>query len=283
MTLGWPGAAGARAQRGGRRPCLPGFSAERRLSNRRIAGRRESRPSDRRHSCLRALRAFGVLGVALLLTGCVYLRLLEVKRQLAQFDRHFAVQTNDGIKIICQTPVLTMDDVRWIGLPPETKRQLGRAEQWHVSWVKQLPRGVTEKGSYHIALDLGFADGKLSSISIPERYFGLLPKDFVLGVIKSLGGAKVDKSSKTAEAAVDAQKAALAQPSMPDIGKLLGQATETRVEGRHTIDRYRYVPASKEGRGGVFEMTLRFDTKTGDLLHWHGRTPMGSIAFSFGK
>lgn len=231
----------------------------------------------------RTALGLGVAAIALLLGGCVYLRLLQVKRQLAEFDRHFAVQTEDGIRLICQTPVLTMADIRWIGLPPETKKRLGQAEQWHVRWVKQLPPGVNEKGFYHIALDLGFADGKLSLISIPEQYFGVLPKDFVLGVIKSLGGAKVDKSSKTAEAAVDAQKTALAQPSMPDIGKLLGQATETRVEGRYTIDRYRYVPASKEGRGGVFEMTLRFDTKTGNMLHWHGRTPMGSIAFSFGE
>lgn len=231
----------------------------------------------------RTALALGVAALALLLGGCVYLRLLEVKRQLAQFDRHFAVQTDDGIRLICQHPVLTTDDIRWIGLPPASKKQLGRAEQWHVSWVKQLPPGVQEKGTFHIALDLGFAGGKLTSISIPERYFGLLPKDFVLGVIKSLGGAKVDKSSKTAEAAVDAQKAALAQPNMPDIGKLLGQATETRVEGSQTIDRYRYVPESKEGRGGIFEMTLRFDTKTGHLLHWHGRTPMGSIAFSFAE
>ena len=248
--------------RSGRRPCLPT----------RKPGRRARLP-----------HLAGLAALALLLSGCVYLRLLEVKRQLAQFDRNFGVQTDDGIKLICQKPVLTMEDIRWIGLPPETRRTLGRAEQWHVRWVKQLPPGATEKGSFHIALDLGFADGKLSSISIPEKYFGLLPKDFVLGVIKSLGGAKVDKSSKTAEAAVDAQKAALAQPSMPDIGKLLGQATETRVEGEHTIDRYRYVPTSKEGRGGTFEMTLRFDTKTGNLLHWHGRTPMGSIAFSFAK
>ena len=231
----------------------------------------------------RGILMASAVALALLGSGCVYLRLLELKRQFSQFERFFALQTDDGIRLLCQTPVLFMDDVRWIGLRPETTRKLGRAEQWHVRWVKQLSAGMTEKGTFFIAIDLTFADGKLSAVAIPEMYFELLPKSFVIGVIKSLGRAKVDHSARTAEAAVSAEEVALAQPKMPSIGKILGQPTESRVEGRHTIDRYRYVPATQESRAGVFEMTLRFDTATGELLHWHGRTPMGNIAFSFAK
>lgn len=231
----------------------------------------------------RGLLAAGLVVFALLCSGCVYLRLLELKRQFAQFERYFALQTDDGLRLICQTPVLFMEDIRWIGLRPETTRKLGRAEQWHVRWVKQLPAGVTEAGTFFIAIDLTFADGKLSVLAIPERYFELLPKSFVIGVIKSLGQARVNNSARTAEAAVSPGEVALAQPKMPSIGKILGQPTETRVEGPHTIDRYRYVPATQESRAGVFEMTLRFDTASGELLHWHGRTPMGNIAFSFAK
>lgn len=238
-----------------------------------------SRPN-RRWS--RGLLGMGAALVLILGTGCVYLRLLELKRQFAQFERFFALQTEDGIRLLCQTPVLSMDDVRWIGLRPETTKQLGQAELWHVRWVKQLPAGVTEQGTFFISIDLSFANGRLSAVAIPESYFALLPKSFVIGVIKSLGGAKVDKSARTAEAAVSAE-VALTQPKMPSIEKILGQATETRVEGKHTIDRYRYIPATKESRAGVFEMTLRFDTASGELLHWHGRTPMGNIAFAFAK
>lgn len=231
----------------------------------------------------RGLIAAGAAAVVLLSSGCVYLRLLELKRQFAQFERHFALQTDDGIRLLCQTPVLRMDDVRWIGLRPETIKQLGQAELWHVRWLKQLPAGVTEEGTFHLAIDLTFANGKLTGFAIPETYFKLLPKTFVIGVIKSLGGAKVDQSARTAEAAVSAESVALAQPKMPSIEKILGRPTESRVEGAQTIDRYRYVPATNESRAGVFEMTLRFDTASGELRHWHGRTPMGTIAFRFAK
>lgn len=217
----------------------------------------------------------------LLLGGCVYLRLLELKRQFAQFDRHFALHTSDGLRIVAQHPVLLTEDVRWLGLRPETIRRLGQAEQWHIRWVKQLPPGVIDKATFYVALDLTFANGKLTGIAIPESYFALLPKEFVIGMIRSLGGAQVDKSARRVEAAVDADAARLARPKLPTVDKILGVPTEEREEGRHTLQRYRYILATKEPGGGVFEMTLRYDTKSGELLHWQGKTPMGNIAFNF--
>lgn len=233
-------------------------------------------------------RRFGLalalgLVATFLLGGCVYLRLLELKKQLGQFDRHFDLRTEDGVRILCRTPVLLADDVRWLGLLPETTKKIGSAEQWHIRWAKELPPGKKDTGSFYLALDLMFVEGKLSGVAIPESYFALLPKPFVLGVIKSLGGARVDKSKRVAEALVGSEQVALARPDLPNIDKVLGLPTEERVEGTQTIQRYRYVPVTKEPKPGVFEMTLRFDTKSGDLQHWHGRMPMGTIAFDFSK
>lgn len=238
------------------------------------SGRRRSR---------RAGVAIALALGTLLLSGCVYLRLLELKRQFAQFDRHFALHTHDGLRVVAQHPVLFADDVRWIGLRPETIKRLGQAEQWHIRWVKQLPPGVTDQGTFYVALDLTFAGGKLTGIAIPESYFKLLPKEFVVSMLRSLGGAHVDKSSRNVEASVGADAARLARPNLPTVDKILGVPTEEHEEGKHTIQRYRYVLATTEKGGGVFEMTLRYDTKSGELLHWQGRTPMGNIAFNFAK
>lgn len=227
--------------------------------------------------------ALGLAVCALLLGGCVYLRLLELKRQFEHFDRHFALHTTDGLRIVAQHPVLHRDDVRWIGLRPESIKRLGQAEMWHVRWLKQLPPGVTEKARFYIALDLSFADGKLSGIAIPESYFNHIPKELVIGMLRSLGGAAVDQRRRKVEAAVGAEAARLGRPNMPTVDKILGIPTEERAEGAHTIQRYRYVLATQEPRGGVFEMILRYDTKSGELLHWQGRTPIGNIAFDFSK
>src|SRR4051812_12784319 len=171
--------------------------------------------TDRR--CPRARRwlALSLASLCLLLGGCVYLRLLELKQQLAKFDQFFSLQTDNGLAIVCLTPVLRTDDVRWIGLKPETTKKIGQAEHWQVRWVKQIPPGMTEKIEFDIVLELGFVADKLTRIAIPERYFAIMPKTFVVGVIKSLGRGKIDKSGKKIEAAVSAEEIAAARPKLP--------------------------------------------------------------------
>jgi hypothetical protein len=224
-----------------------------------------------------------IASLALLVSGCVYLRLYELKKQLDRFDDFFALQTSDGLGIICHTPVLRTGDVRWIGMKPENVKTLGSAEKWQVRWIKQLPPGVTEKIEYDILLELGFVYGKLNRVAIPERYFAVMPKQFLIGVIRSLGRGKIDKSQKKINATVSASEVAAARPDLPSLDKLLGRPTEEYEEGLNTIVRYRYVPSTKESRAGVFEMHLTFETKSGELLHWQGFTPVGRIAFDFGS
>src|SRR5262249_20383222 len=144
----------------------------------------------------------------------------------------------------------------------ESTKTLGHAEQWIVRWVKQLPPGVSEKVEYDVVLELGFAQDKLTRIAIPERYFAVLPKPFLIGVIKSLAAGKIDKLQKSVDATVGAAEVAAARPNLPSIDKLLGQPTEEHADGPNTVVRYRYVPSTKESRAGVFDMTLIFETRS---------------------
>ncbi len=238
----------------------------------------DSRAKPRR---LRQVAALLLCSVALLLGGCVYLRLLELKLQLGKFDEYFALQTTDGLTLVFQEPVLRTADIRWIGVKPEQIKTLGHAEQWEVRWVKQLPPGVSEKNIFDITLELGFADGKLTRATIPERYFAVMPKAFLIGVIRSVGHGKIDASSKKIDTAVSAPEVAAVRPKLAAVDQLLGKPSEERVEGDNTIVRYRYVPATKESRVGVFDMHLTFDTKSGELRKWQGFTPVGRIGLDF--
>ncbi len=230
----------------------------------------------------RLLLAIALASVALLLGGCVYLRLLELKQQLGRFDQFFTLQTQDGVGLICHEPVLTTADVRWLGLAPEQTRQLGHAEQWQVRWVKQLPVGIAEPSRFDIVVDVGFVNDRLNRLTIPERYFAFMPKEFLVGVIKSLGRGRIDKSEKRIEASVTSAEIDAVRPKLPAIDKLLGRPSEEQIQGESTVLRYRYIPSTKESKAAVFDLHLTFNTATGELLRWHGRTPMGHIAFNFG-
>ncbi|WP_414664304.1 hypothetical protein [Horticoccus sp. 23ND18S-11] len=252
-----------------------------------IAGTGERRRSARRGwSGGQAARApkvavIALAAAALLLSGCVYLRLFELKQQLARFDRFFSLQTQDGLALICLTPVVRSNDIRWIGVKPEHTKKIGQAEQWQVRMVKQKSSEAPEKVPFDILLEFTFVEDKLTRVAIPERYFALMPKSFLVGVIRSLGGGKVDQLGKQIEATVAGADIAAARPRLPAIDRLLGAPTEEREDGTRSIVRYRYSPATAEPRPGVFDMILTFDTKSGDLLKWQGVTPVGKIGFDF--
>ena len=217
---------------------------------------------------------------ALLLGGCVYLRLLQVKHQMGDFDRNFRVQTDDGVRITCVNPVLLADDIRWLGLVPEQVRRVGTAEQWRVRWVKQLPPTVHEDGAFDIVVELLFVEHKLTRVSIPERYFAVMPKSLLIDLLRSLGGAKVNRGARSVEAQL-----AAARPNLPGIQKLLGRPSSESTSGGETTFRYKYVPVTKGGLAGaaVFDMTVHFNDATGQMTRWEGQTPVGHIGFNFAK
>ena len=245
------------------------------------SGPESSAAGDARRRSARVVAALGLAAFALLFSGCVYLRLLELKKQIDRFEEFFGLQSADGLAIVCHTPVLRTGDVRWIGLKPENVKTLGSAEQWQVRWIKQLPPGVKEKTEYDIVLELSFAHDRLTRVKIPERYFAVMPKHFLVGVIRSLGRGRIDKTQKKIDATISAAEIAAARPDLPSIDKLLGQPTAEWQEGPNTFVRYRYVPSTQEARAGVFEMQLTFETKSGELLNWQGTTPVGKIGFDF--
>lgn len=229
----------------------------------------------------RLVLACGLAASALLLGGCVYLRLLELKWQLDKFDRNFAVSTTDGLSIVFHHPVMRTGDVRWFGAKPERIDKLGQAEHWHLRLVKELPPGVTEPVKYDILLELSFADDRLTRVSVPEAYFAGIPKKFVLGVIRSLGRGQISQGEKKIETTVGADEAAASRPRLATIDRLLGIPSEVRIEGPNTVRRYRFVPATKEPDPAAYDFTMTFDTATGDLRRWHSRTPVGGIGFKF--
>lgn len=229
------------------------------------------------------LLAGSLVACCLLLSGCVYLRLLEFKRQLGHFDRFFTLKTDDGLRLACLTPVLLADDFRWLGLTPETVITLGQSQQWRIRWVKQLAPGARQSDAHDIELELIFTDGKFTRLFLPERYFAFVPKPFFTGLLRSLGKAGVDKSRRLAEVNFTPEERALLTTRVvaTSLAMLLGTPSEKTVETTRTLLRYRYTPIPPQSKNGVIDMTFTFDTATGQLQRLNGRSPVGQIAFNF--
>lgn len=226
----------------------------------------------------------GLVATALLLSGCVYLRLLEVKRQLGAFDKFFAVETRDGLRLSCLTPVLLTGDFRWLGITPETTRRLGESEQWKVRWVKEVPAGTKENAVRDVEIELLFTEDKLTRVHIPEGYFALIPKEFLIGLLHGLGSANINKLSRDAAVSFgSAQDLRVAQVTATSLAMLLGKPSEQTIEGGRTTLRYRYVPTPPGAKNGVFDLAFVFDTASGQLVFLRGKSPVGQMSFTFDR
>lgn len=232
---------------------------------------------------LRTTSFFLLLALATLASGCVYIRLLQFKNQLADFEKHFSADSTDGIRINCKDPLLLGEDLRWLGAEPESILHRPLGDLWTIRWTKELPRGSVETGVYDIEVQAELAEKKLKSIHIPERYFAFVSKDLFLSALRSAGHAKIDRLSR--QAVMDTS--ALGPDNSPppiDLGsieKMLGLPTE-RTDEQGSI-RYRYVfrPRTPAGSGKPIEVIFLFNPKSGNLRRLVGKLPKGTLNFDF--
>ena len=230
----------------------------------------------------------GLAVTALFLGGCVYLHLLQLKLQLAHFDRNFVVDTHDGLALTFKHPMLLDEDVeqffRWV---PDSRQRIGTAEKWHFAWEKQANPAEHEASSVELAFDLFFVDHKLVKVVAPERFFAAtMPKSLALSALRSLGHANIDRKKRRADSTISSQELQNAAADRFLTGKGLLDAlgepgTRVRKDGTE-IWRYQFAPVSqrqKFGDSGVVDVTFTLDAVTQKVRLMQGHTMFGSITF----
>ena len=237
----------------------------------------------------RVLLLIALGAVTLLLSGCVYLRLLQLKLQLGDFEKNFAVDTRDGLVLTFKHPVLLDEDVEkffhWV---PDGRQHSGTAEKWHFAWIKVPAPDEAGQSPVEISLDLFFSEGKLTRMVMPEKFFAaILPKSLALAGLRSLGGAKVDKEKRRAESTIssdDLKDAATDKfLTLPGLLDALGQpTTPPTAKGELEVWRYQFTPFSKKqrfGDNGAVEVTFTLNPVTGKVNVMDGKTMFGRIVF----
>jgi hypothetical protein len=229
----------------------------------------------------RDLRRFApVLAVlCLLLGGCVYLRLWELKHQLADFDHYFTVDETDGLTFTMQKPVLLTDDMAFFGLAPESTEQLGAALRWHLRWIKDYAAPGEHPTDYEVEADFTFVDGKMARVHLPERIFSFVQKSFVLQALRSLGHASVDKSNHSARTTLDTP--GLAPLTRTDLLHFLGTPLDTRREDGHLLLHYRYTGVCASQAPGKIDFNFTLDAPTQSVVHLEGKLYDKEVQFDW--
>ena len=132
-------------------------------------------------------------------TGCVYLRLLQVKRQLNDFENNFELNDQNGLKFVFKNPVLLSDDIIWLMKnDPLSTEQTENGENWVYVLEKQYLDEDTDKVNYDIPMLFYLRDDKLVEMTFPERFLKNLSKPLLIKMLGSMGKSEISKSTRTA-------------------------------------------------------------------------------------
>lgn len=224
-----------------------------------------------------------LIALLFLVGGCVYLRLLDLKKQFARFDENFVLLPGDDFELRCLKPILTASDVRWIGAEPKTIRPWNTGEEWSIRWVKQAPPEAGETLIYDMEFIARFADDKLVEAAISKRYFAYFPKELFVNLLRSTGTAKVDKTDRQAESQTDTPPET-PLPNLKSIGGMLGAPTQkSTTKSGLLLYVYLYRLDLPKPESKPIEMTFLFDATTGDLRKLTAKLPHGTLKYDFAK
>jgi hypothetical protein len=178
----------------------------------------------------------------LLLSGCVYLRLLEVRNQLRDFDANFSLTGRHLLSINFKNPVLRDRDASFlIGAPPALVTPGEEADIWHYDFEAVRSSGPQNVPLETLTLDLRVKNGKLLSIVVPEKFLYYFSRSVVSECLRRAPDAEVLKMQKTVRASVRLSPSTDAElPSLDKTRILMGEPLEVRPDGDWQQQIYRY-------------------------------------------
>jgi hypothetical protein len=215
-----------------------------------------------------------------LLSGCVWLRLLDTKRQIEEFDRHFYVESGEHFVLHFLHPRLYSDDfVTLAGVKPSLVAPLAAGQRWRLNFRKIDAQGTaTSISANDMAFDLFFNPANLLiRWDFPPEFLAMAPAEFLEASLRSLGKAEINegKQQLSADASL-LPRVKIALPELPQIVKTLGEpvGVENRPDGQLYV--YRYLldgeavdAAHEKNRKAVVK--LLFDPATRRLLKMSAR------------
>ncbi|QSA97694.1 hypothetical protein [Methylococcus sp. EFPC2] len=191
---------------------------------------------------MKLLRRLFILALVLLLTGCVWLRMLEMKGQLSHFDENFRVENNGHFVLDFLHPVLYDEDYLTLAkVEPSLKESLPTGPRWKQIFHKVDAGGKTVPG-VDIVFTLDFDEEKrLKRWDFSPAFIAMIPGRFLEASLRSLGKGKVDEGKKQLRVnPEDLPRLNEKPPGRAQVEAALGPPSEVSEDGGKTLSIYRF-------------------------------------------
>ncbi len=213
------------------------------------------------------------------LGGCVWLRLLELKNQLANFDENFATEVSDHFTLVFRHPMLLNDDfVELAKLEPTRKEPTSTGSRWTQTFRKVDGTGKVIKPEVNFYFTLDFnQDDYLTRWDFSPVFMAMAPPQFFEASIRSLGKGKVDEAKHQFKVdEKDRARITEKPPTMAQIAATLGEPLAKTEEEGKKLYVYRFLVDSpfveQDYQDRRFtNVKLYFDPNSGELAKMGGK------------
>lgn len=203
---------------------------------------------------------FGFLFLMAVISGCVFLRLLEVKRQLNDFNNYFQINDQDGFSLVFLKPTLHTDDILWLAKrPPTSKEVKDQVEVWTYLFEKDYRGQKDGEGNFDIPIIMFFEKDKLNEIRFPERFLKVLSKPLLARMFESMGSAEINEWNRSASSKFEG-KDSMEIPKKEQVTLVLGKPFYNKDSKSDSIFTYKYnlKNDATNSKGKRFNLWIKF-------------------------
>jgi hypothetical protein len=221
---------------------------------------------------------FVIVLLAISLSACVWLRLWELKTQLAKFDENFATEVSDHFTLVFKNPVLLNNDfVELAKLQPTSKESTETGSRWIQAFHKIDAQGKPQPGvDFYFTLDFN-EENYLTRWDFSKIFMTMVPAQFFEASIRSLAKGKVDEAKHRFKVdPKDWAKISVKPPTLSEITAALGEPLEKTQEDGKKLYIYRFLVDSPQIEKAyedrrITDVKLYFDPKSDELVKMGGK------------
>lgn len=230
--------------------------------------------------------------LTLLLSGCVYLRLLETKNQIADFDHNFYVEAHEHFTLYFHRPTLLSNDFTYLsGIEPTSHQLLATSKRVNYVFHKIDTNGNTVNNpAGDIVFELTFDNqDRLISWDFSPVFLAIAPAAFLEASLRSLGAAAIDQTNQRISADTsNLEKIAAKLPPRSNVIAALGEPIEIvehpdslRYTYKFRLDGHAVDADHEKNRYAVAK--LYFDKQTDRLKKMSGRFAGLKISINYSR
>ena len=209
---------------------------------------------------LKQVTIYLVLSLIILTTGCVFLRLLEVKRQLNDFNNYFQINDQNGFSLVFLKPTLRTEDILWLAKrPPTLDEEKDQGKVWTYLFEKDYRGQKDEEGNFDIPVIMYFQKDKLREIRFPERFLKVLSKPLLARMFESMGSAEINEWNRSASSKFEG-KDSMEIPKKEQVTLVLGKPFYNKDSKSDSIFTYKYnlKNDATNSKGKQFNLWIKF-------------------------